>query len=225
MLSLQSPYLGLLPHEHIDYHGMAFAVLRRCARIVNRGAPRRNLSFTYPSPRKLDDIVKLHIMAMEEPDKIVKVWTEFHDRKLGVASGVLRGRRKFEVLMQRARKSPFFVYPLKSETPGNFSVLMAQFQGKHCLMTGLEDYVEKKEEASPHLVVTFYDELLSEKDLVLVRTDICNPGFSKESAEKMNSAIIKNYLTSSGYEIVDKFNHAPKEFEKLNYLPNPDNHL
>eukprot|EP00954_Amorphochlora_amoebiformis_P007082 551253-Amorphochlora_amoeboformis.AAC.1 len=30
--------------------------------------------------------------------------------------------------MQRARKSPFFVYPLKSETPGNFSVLMAQFQ-------------------------------------------------------------------------------------------------
>eukprot|EP00472_Partenskyella_glossopodia_P008988 CAMPEP_0197528988 /NCGR_PEP_ID=MMETSP1318-20131121/26966_1 /TAXON_ID=552666 /ORGANISM="Partenskyella glossopodia, Strain RCC365" /LENGTH=201 /DNA_ID=CAMNT_0043084297 /DNA_START=21 /DNA_END=626 /DNA_ORIENTATION=- len=191
------------------------------------GFQARGLSFTYPTPRKLDELVKVPLLLMEDADKISEIWDNYHKDRPGVFAGVLKGKRKFEVLMQRGKKCPRFMYPIKSlgDDKGGFFVLVSEFQGKHCLFTSYEDLVDKKDQAQPHLVVTFYDELISEKDIVLVRTDICNPALSDEATRKVNRALLTSYLTSQGYEMVDKFNHEPREFPVEEYLQNQDNHL
>eukprot|EP00466_Bigelowiella_natans_P019595 jgi/Bigna1/146631/aug1.118_g21339 len=193
--------------------------LARSSPFPSSGGRKRGLT-----PRKLEEIVKIPLLLMNEADKIVEIWTDYHSSKPGVFAGVLKGKRKFQVMMQRAQKSPLFIYPLVSpDGGGNYFVLVSQFQGKHCLFTSLEDFNEKKENAQPHLVITFYDELINEKDLVLIRTDICNPAFSLQAAKNINESVVKHYVSSDGYDLVDRFNHDPSKFDIESYLADPAN--
>jgi hypothetical protein len=49
--------------------------------------------------------------------------------------------------------------------------VLIQFQGKHCLMTYLEDYKANPAAAMPYSTLTLFDELVDKKGLVLIVTN------------------------------------------------------
>jgi ATP11 protein len=52
--------------------------------------------------------------------------------------------------------------------------VLIQFQGKHCLITYLEDYKANPAAAMPYSTLTLFDELVDKKGLVLIRGDVTN---------------------------------------------------
>ncbi len=176
-------------------------------------------------PRSLDEIAKLPLLQLQETSKIAGIWNDFHRDKDDVVATTLEGAATFRTLLKRGKQSPLFVFPVSvvGGGPTDFSVLVSQFQEKHCLLTSYEDYNTKGVDATPHVVATFYDELLAEKDIVLVRTEVVNPAMPPETARTINEALISAYLTAEGYEKVEQFNHNPQDFPIEEYLADPQN--
>lgn len=51
---------------------------------------------------------------------------------------------------------------------------IAQFQGRNCLITYLEDYKRDPSSAEPYLTFTVFDELVEMKGLALIRGEVTN---------------------------------------------------
>lgn len=63
-----------------------------------------------------------------------------------------------------------FIFPVR-KGPNEFFMLVAQFQGRHCIFTYLEDFKRNPHGCEPYMAVTFFDDFLDRKQLVLVRGD------------------------------------------------------
>lgn len=55
-----------------------------------------------------------------------------------------------------------------------FFTLFVQFQGPHCFLTYLDDYKKDPNTAVPYLTLSFFDDFLHTKGLVLMRADVVN---------------------------------------------------
>lgn len=47
------------------------------------------MSFTYPCPRKLREIMKMSLIEKETPDKIKQIWQEYHQHKISNTATVM----------------------------------------------------------------------------------------------------------------------------------------
>jgi len=59
--------------------------------------------FSYPAPRKLEQIIKYALLEREPAHKIREIWSEFHDVRSDCAATVLT-RGEYEGIMARASK-------------------------------------------------------------------------------------------------------------------------
>lgn len=111
---------------------------------VSSFVARRSLStggvgsgFSFPAPRRLDDIVKLDLFQPEPAEKIEKIWKQFHESKEFIVSDVW-SRVDFEQFQASAKQGALFIFPVPREN-GHF-IVVSQVQDKHVLFTYLEDY-------------------------------------------------------------------------------------
>ena len=130
--------------------------------------------FTYPSPRLLKDIVKLPILAVENRERVREVWLGRHTNDQ-TRVGWTMDKKKFKAVMDNSKRweysfsiveicssfsdlvcfrFPMFVYPIHRKS--GFIVLVSQWQDKHCLFTGLEQFRQLGPNANPISVTTFY---------------------------------------------------------------------
>ncbi|EQC26614.1 hypothetical protein SDRG_15554 [Saprolegnia diclina VS20] len=176
--------------------------------------------FSFPSPRSLQSIVKLETLSQEAPDAIRRIWTEFHaDKSDSVASAL--SKTDFELLTGRAKDCPFFVLPVyrvNSETneEGYFTML-SQFQDKCFLITTLDAYRENPSQAPPCLTISLFDDLLTTKELALLRGDVANV-LDKPEATTLFEALTKRYIDDAHFDMVHAFNKRPQEFNFDAYL-------
>jgi ATP11 protein len=136
--------------------------------------------FSYPGPRKLSDIVKLPLLNAHGASRVSEIWREYHKHHASAVADVLTAE-EYGVLMQRAQRCPLFVLPVPRK--GGYFTMITQFQGKHCLMTYLEDYKVNRENAVPYATFTLFDELVEKKGLALVRGEITN-NMSRDEGRK-----------------------------------------
>ncbi len=59
--------------------------------------------FSFPAPRKLEQIIKYALLERESPSRIREIWSKFHDSRTDCAATVLT-RAEYEGIMSRAAK-------------------------------------------------------------------------------------------------------------------------
>ena len=113
-----------------------------------------------------------------------------------------------------------FPVPKGSNTNGADSdayfMLVLQNQQKSTILTYLEDYKRNPLNANPYLVLTFFDELITSKNLALLRGDVISHMSRLEGATIMEQ-VLQSYLVDSEYETVRQFNHEPSSFDFETY--------
>ena len=80
----------------------------------------------------------------------------------------------------------------------------------------LEDYKKNPLSASPHLVMTCFDELLKTKGLALIRGDIIG-NLSQDEGQTILNMTLDNYLIDHFFQKVRMFNHQPGDFNYENF--------
>ncbi|CBZ51525.1 GM04207p, related [Neospora caninum Liverpool] len=180
-------------------------------------SPRRHFCISYPSPKKLSDVVKLPLLRLKSREEVAKIWAEhFRTKTLSVAAST--GHDAFERLASTAQVAPHFVVPLpRGEGGASFETFFIQFQGSRtCLITSLHEYTQlykNPDRPSPFLVVTFFDELGEEKNLTLIQGDILRGEcLSKEEAGHVLSLLLLFYSDPNLSRWVLDFNLKPREF-------------
>lgn len=48
-----------------------------------------NMSFTYPCPRKLREIMKMSLIERESPTKVSEIWKEYHSPRINNTCTIL----------------------------------------------------------------------------------------------------------------------------------------
>ena len=166
--------------------------------------------FSYPAPRRLEDIVKLDLFASEPKKKVEEIWNEYHDGKeFNISEAWPVG--DFEALMASAKSNGrLFIWPVKRE--GGHMVILSQVQESHILFTYLEDYKRDPAGAQPYLVVTMYSDLAASKDTVLVRGDITPLALDEAESTRLVANVKEFYLNRP--DDVASFNKGTFDFEK-----------
>lgn len=149
----------------------------------------------------------------EHPHHIRDIWLEYHEGGEDSVGDVLTPG-EYGGMMERSRQYPMFVVPVRKGA-GKFWMLVAQWQENTCMFTYLDDFRKNPYAAEPYMAVTYYDELLARKQLVLARAD--KSGYlTKLEAQRVMSLIKKFYLGDSKW--VKTFNETPDEFDFNRYL-------
>ena len=171
------------------------------------------MSFSYPAPRTLDEVVKIDLLQEETPDRVRDIWDEYHLTKEDVV-GQAWTADEYSAFTNTARDAPMFVFPIQ-RSDGQF-VMLSQVQEKHCLLTFLDEYKLDPLGAAPWMSVTFYDDLAEDKGLVLVRGDVSVPKLTRPEGLHLIQLLKTFYLEQT--EMVDCFNNRPAEFDVMAHL-------
>ncbi|MES1916364.1 MAG: hypothetical protein MHM6MM_008188 [Cercozoa sp. M6MM] len=191
----------------------AVRAVRRRGGVAPRFA-RPNVRFTnvvWDRPRVLSDVVKLPLLQRESGEKISEIWTEYHKDREADAGALLTGN-EFREMRGRIDASPMAVFPVFDKEGGNFNFLFAQWQENYCLLTSLEEYRAKQEEAAPLAIVYLFDDLLWEKDLVLCRLEALSKEFPVAHKSFLLDLVMKSYLEQGLYRDVHTFNNNTRNF-------------
>ena len=65
--------------------------------------PKRNFAFTYPSPRKLREIMKMSMIEREMPHVVASIWEQYHQERPQNVSRVLTKAEYSTVRKQYAK--------------------------------------------------------------------------------------------------------------------------
>lgn len=103
-----------------------------------------------------------------------------------------------------------------SKETGYFNVV-SQNQDNSFIYTFLEEYKKDPVNAQPYLVITFFNELLFKKGIVLIRGDIVNE-LNQEESKRLLNMTIDFYTKEMLLKKVVDFNQFPRNF-------NFDNHI
>ena len=74
----------------------------------------RALSFSYPAPRTLNEVVKLDLLASEDPARVQEIWDEYHAAQED-AVGETWSAEDFAQFRARASDAAMFVYPVERD--------------------------------------------------------------------------------------------------------------
>lgn len=169
--------------------------------------------FSFPAPRKLEDIVKYALLEREQPAQIKEIWNQYHDGRLDCVATTW-SQAEFEGIAERKRRCPRFIYPvLKGD--GNFFNLVAEWQDNYCIFTYLEDYKKNPATAEPYLSIALFDDFLARKQLVLVRGDFTGHLTKRDAAHLLN---LMRYFYFSEPRHVETFNKDPSNFDFNTFL-------
>ena len=166
--------------------------------------------WSYPTAKKLKDIVKLPLLAMEDNEMIEEIWTERHASAKG-AVGTTFSEDKLRFVLSRTQRCPMFVFPVFRD--GGHFVMLSQFDGLSCAFTFLDDYKKDPVTAMPWMATTMHDDLCDRQKPVLVRSDFSTPHLLKEEASYLMEAMLRSYVHENMYSKVEAFNHNQPAFD------------
>lgn len=176
--------------------------------------------FSFPAPRKLEDVIKYALLEREQPKQIKEIWNTFHDSRLDCVATSWTPE-EYAGIQERKRRCPRFVYPiLKGD--GKFFNLIAEWQDKYCIFTFLDDYRRNPSAAEPYMSVALYDDFLTRKQLVLVRGDFSGHLRKADATHLLN---LMRYFYFSEPKWVETFNLTPDKFDFNRFLmeyPKPE---
>eukprot|EP00732_Lithocolla_globosa_P005983 Lithocolla_globosa_v1_NODE_6611_length_1060_cov_6.455721.p1 type:complete len:279 gc:universal NODE_6611_length_1060_cov_6.455721:905-69(-) len=160
----------------------------------------------------LDEIVKLDLLEKEDPRTILQIWAKRHENSEFVAGGI-SGKMHNE-LQKRGQDCPFFILPTPSDTEGQFEFKLVQFSLGKVAFCSLGEFQIHGPDTAPQVVVDFFQELKTKKDLVLFRGNVEMKRLTVEEARYLMTLLLLFYTGENPelYKFVTNFNHKPNEF-------------
>ena len=134
----------------------------------------------------------------ESPQTIEMLWTEYHRSRSHTTAKVLSATL-YRQLIQNARNSPFFIFPVPKLLDNSHFVLVSQAQEKSFVLTWLDEYRQNPQAANPYMVLTCFDELTLSKGVGLMRGDVIQ-SLSRNEGRVIMEQVMDTYMTADGYE-------------------------
>ena len=94
--------------------------------------------------------------------------------------------------------------------------MVSQYQDKSILFTFADEFKRKGIFAVPYFVLTFFDELIPDKKLALIRGDIIDHQLVKSEAQELGSNLLNFYLSA---QLLDEFVHPFNQNSSLFSYP------
>ena len=180
---------------------------------MTTGGKKGLTGFSFPVPRKLEDIIKYALLEREPPARIKEAWNGFHDKRVDSVATTW-SRAEYEAVRAAAQRGPRFLYPV-FKGDGAYFTLYAEWQDKFCIMAFLDDYRRSPAAAEPYFSIALYDDFLKRKDLVLVRGDY-SAHLTKQDAAHLLNLVAHFHLRAPRH--LEHFNRDPASFDWQGYL-------
>lgn len=90
---------------------------------------------------------------------------------------------------------------------------------QHILFTPLAEYQAHQADAVPHMVCTFYSELVASQDVCLARCDVMNPmHLNKDESIRLLHDTVTCYTKPEVYKHITAVNRRSDEFDLETFL-------
>ncbi|XP_073817728.1 ATP synthase mitochondrial F1 complex assembly factor 1 [Musca autumnalis] len=170
--------------------------------------------------KKLEDIMKIELLADKSADEIKHIWFEYHKTKdVLVATLTVE---QFESLMKRAKEHPIFLLPLpRSE---GFEFIMFQFASNTVHFTPLLAYQVHAENAPECLTLVHYTEM-RDKGIILMRGEYDSNVLNGQEAQCLVNELQMFYCKDdpTKLQLLEKFTKKPDEFKHMDLIKEVEN--
>ena len=167
-------------------------------------------------PKVLKDIAKPSAFHSLSSTKIKTIWNQYHSVHPKTVSTVIPVH-EYQTYTSKLEESPLFLFPLFREE-GHFFLLSQNYE-REATFTLSESYKEDLDEAEPQLQLTFFEELMGTKSIVLVRGDINSNLISKTESELVMNAFLDLYTDEHLYKTYTlPFNKQKDKFDHEGFL-------
>ena len=167
-------------------------------------APMRSMTTIPPLTKGLASIVKLDMFSKLSTDEIVQVWASFHAAKSDTVA-ITAAPHDWLLVKQRASDCSLFAFPLFQNE--GYITMLCQFAGDSFVMVPLQAVKDEGEGAKPWLMVSYYDELVASKGVVLVRGVVMDDRMSKVECDVLMHLLHRQYSVDVAYAQVVQFTH------------------
>lgn len=157
----------------------------------------------------LSDIAKVPLLMQESPARVREIWLERH-RETGDALGGALSADEYKKLRQNADACPMFLVPVR-RGDGGYINFVWQAQRHKFLVKTLEAFQQGSQHVD--LSITFFEELLSSHQLVLLQGKVHSNALLKEDAERIIRYLREAYADEARFRWVERFNLRPREFD------------
>uniref|UniRef100_A0A0G4H955 Uncharacterized protein n=1 Tax=Chromera velia CCMP2878 TaxID=1169474 RepID=A0A0G4H955_9ALVE len=159
----------------------------------------------------------MSLFEREDALTIKRLWVEQFKDNPRVATDTLWEQQHNQVVANM-RSCPLFLLPLPRPNGGVINLLLQCQDGRHVLVTPLEEYKTKGERAPAVAVVTAFGDLLGTRGVSLWRADALSADLSGRDARFVLSFVLRAYGTDELFQWVRTFNERPQEFSFDDFL-------
>ena len=174
--------------------------------------PMRSMTTFPPLTKGLAAIVKLDMFSQLNTDAIVQVWASFHAAKSDTVA-TTTAPHDWLIVKQRASECSLFALPLFQNE--GYITMLCQFAGDSFVMVPLQAVKDEGEAAKPWLMVSYYDELVASKGVVLVRGVVMDDRMSKVECDVLMHLLHRQYSVDVAYAQVVQFTHHNDQVHPL----------
>lgn len=160
-------------------------------------------------PLTLNDIMKTELLDAQNSTQILELWTLHHKNTNNYVAGGLTSAQYREIF-QRGSECPLFIAAVPRDS--GYEMFFVEIRNKQIGFTTLLEYQLHKENAPVKLLINFFDELETSKDLVLFRGPLDSSTMPLDAAQCLFSFIMRAY-SDEFYQHVVNFNKHPKKFQ------------
>lgn len=161
--------------------------------------------------KKLDQILNLAKIKDLDSSSISEIWNSYLSEK-GSLSATISGQTWAKQVLNLT-KYPTFLLTLPLDE--SFQFYFMEFSKNSIHLTDLLNYQTRGSLAKPNLQIHFYTDLVSDKDLVLMKADILDSTFDIKNAQYLIYQIQYWYYIGqeSTLDIIRNFHSDPKNFD------------
>jgi ATP synthase mitochondrial F1 complex assembly factor 1 len=165
--------------------------------------------------------MKLDLVQDKTIDEIRAIWVEYHKSKEVLAATIPVAQ--YDLLMQRGREFPIFIFPLPRSQ--GYEFFISQFDRNHCIhFTSLLCYQVHKENAPECLSLIHYTEL-RDKGAILMRGEYDPKVLTAKEAQCLANQFQLYFAQHDAdkLKLLEKFTKQPESFKHMDVIKELEN--
>jgi len=160
--------------------------------------------------KKLDDVIKVDLLAEKTSEEIGNIWSEHYRTKDAVSAVIPKDT--YDVMKERFTEFRTFLFPLPREK--GYEFIMVQFSGHEAHFTTLINFQAFKENAPECLSMIHYPEMAETKGIVLMVGEYDKNVLTAQEAQCLASQVEMYYSRpcDKKLSVLKKFTYEPTLF-------------
>ncbi|KAL4634846.1 ATP synthase mitochondrial F1 complex assembly factor 1 isoform X1 [Arapaima gigas] len=206
--------------EELKTEPLGFSKQAEFVKVIEEELDRRNKSATGPrgftKNKTLASILNLDMVQDKSGKEVAELWMQYFATK-DTISAVIPGKT-FEVMLNRAKSCPTFLYALPREE--GYEFFLGQWSGLQLHFTSLINVQTMGENAPSQLILYHYSDLQKDKGIVLMTAEMNTEFIGVHQAQCLANQVQLFYGTQheETFALVETFNHRPSHFKHMSVI-------